>query len=54
MDPEVQGLLEEVYTNDTEYFPSTGVGLQPQSACVITDPRQMTCSVLSEDADKRR
>lgn len=38
MDPEVQGLLEEVYTNDTEYFPSTGVGLQPQSACVITDP----------------
>ena len=38
MDPEVQGVLEEVYTNDTEYFPSTGVGLQPQSACVITDP----------------
>lgn len=38
MDPEVQNLLEEVYTNDTEYFPSTGVGLQPQSACVITDP----------------
>lgn len=38
MDPEVQSVLEEVYTNDTEYFPSTGIGLQPQSACVVTDP----------------
>ena len=38
MDPEVQKLLEEIYTNDTAYFPSTGVGLQPQSACVVTDP----------------
>ena len=38
MDPEVQNLLEEIYTNDTAYFPSTGVGLQPQSACVVTDP----------------
>ena len=38
MDPEVQAVLEEVYTNDSEYFPSTGTGLQPQSACVITDP----------------
>lgn len=38
MDPEVQSVLEEVYTNDTEYFPSTGSGLQPQSACVVTDP----------------
>lgn len=38
MDPEVQSVLEEVYTNDSAYFPSTGAGLQPQSACVITDP----------------
>ncbi len=38
MDPEVQSVLEEVYTNDTQYFPSTGSGLQPQSACVVTDP----------------
>ncbi len=38
MDPEVQSVLEEVYTNDTQYFPSTGTGLQPQSACVICDP----------------
>ncbi len=38
MDPTVQDLLEEVYENDMEYFPSTGSGLQPQSAMVICDP----------------
>ncbi len=38
MDPKVQDTLEEVYTNDTQYFPSTGTGLQPQSACVVCDP----------------
>lgn len=38
MDPEIQGILEEVYVNDTEYFPSTGTGLQPQSAMVVCDP----------------
>lgn len=38
MDPEVQDTLELVYENDTQYFPSTGVGLQPQSAMVICDP----------------
>ncbi len=38
MDPEVQGVLEEVYTNDKNYFPSTGNGLQPQSAAIICDP----------------
>ncbi len=38
MDPEVQDTLELVYENDAQYFPSTGVGLQPQSAMVICDP----------------
>lgn len=38
MDPEVQKTLEEIYVNDSEYFPSTGSGLQPQSAAVICDP----------------
>ncbi len=38
MDPKVQDTLEMVYENDAEYFPSTGKGLQPQSACVVTDP----------------
>lgn len=38
MDPEVQDTLELVYENDTQYFPSTGVGLQPQSAMVVCDP----------------
>ena len=38
MDPDVQDVLEEVYTNDSKYFPSTGSGLQPQSAAVICDP----------------
>ncbi|MBQ3707645.1 MAG: transglycosylase domain-containing protein [Clostridia bacterium] len=38
MDPFVQSTLEEIYYNDNEYFPSTGSGLQPQSAMVICDP----------------
>ncbi len=38
MDPEVQDTLELVYENDDVYFPSTGVGLQPQSAMVVCDP----------------
>ena len=38
MDPYVQNTLEEIYENDREYFPSTGSGLQPQSAMVICDP----------------
>ncbi len=38
MDPEVQDTLELVYENDDQYFPSTGVGLQPESAMVICDP----------------
>ena len=38
MDPEVQDTLEEVYENDSMYFPSTGSGLQPQSAACICDP----------------
>ena len=38
MDPFVQATLEDVYYNDNEYFPSTGSGLQPQSAMVICDP----------------
>ncbi len=38
MDPFVQETLEEVYENSSEYFPSTGVGLQPQSAMVVCDP----------------
>ncbi len=38
MDPEVQSVLEMVYENDSEYFPTTGSGLQPQSAMVICDP----------------
>ena len=44
MDPEVQDTLEMVYENDAEYFPSTGVGLQPQSSMVVCDP--YTCDVL--------
>ncbi len=38
MDPEIQGILEDVYENDDKYFPSTGSGLQPQSAMVVMDP----------------
>lgn len=38
MDPAVQDVLELVYENDSEYFPSTGTGLQPQSAMVVCDP----------------
>ncbi|MBQ8746603.1 MAG: transglycosylase domain-containing protein [Clostridia bacterium] len=38
MDPEVQAIMEEVYENDTEYFPYSNDGLQPQSAMVIVDP----------------
>lgn len=38
MDPEVQSVLEEVYTNDTEYFPYSNDGLQPESAMVVMDP----------------
>ncbi len=38
MDPFVQDTLEEVYENDTEYFPYSNDGLQPESAMVIMDP----------------
>ncbi len=38
MDPEVQAIMEEVYENDTEYFPYSNDGLQPQSAMVVVDP----------------
>lgn len=38
MDPEVQKVLEEVYTNDTEYFPMSQSSMQPESAMVICDP----------------
>jgi len=45
MDPKAQAIVDEVYTNDMEYFPTTGSGLQPQSAIVICDP--YTCDVLA-------
>lgn len=38
MDPEVQATLEEVYVNDSEYFPSVSSGIQPESAMVVMDP----------------
>ncbi len=38
MDPEVQSIMEEVYENDTEYFPYSSDGLQPHSAMVVVDP----------------
>lgn len=38
MDPEIQGIMEEVYYNDEEYIPKAQEGLQPESAMVITDP----------------
>ncbi len=38
MDPFVQDTLEEVYENDTEYFPYSNDGLQPESAMIVIDP----------------
>lgn len=38
IDLDVQRTLEEVYVNDDKYFPSSGSGLQPQSAMVVMDP----------------
>ncbi len=38
MDPEVQSVLEEVYTNDTDYFPMSYSSMQPESAMVICEP----------------
>ena len=38
MDPEVQGVLEEVYENDDEYFPQSSSSMQPESAMVVVDP----------------
>ncbi|MBR4880903.1 MAG: transglycosylase domain-containing protein, partial [Clostridia bacterium] len=38
MDPEVQSVLEEIYTNDEEYFPMANSSMQPESAMVIVDP----------------
>jgi len=38
MDPEVQNVLEEVYTHDSEYFPMSSSSVQPESAMVIVDP----------------
>lgn len=38
MDPDVQSILEDVYANDSEYFPNSGDGMQPESAMVIIDP----------------
>lgn len=38
MDPEVQGVLEEVYENDDEYFPQLSSSMQPESAMVVVDP----------------
>ncbi len=38
MDPEVQSVLEEVYTNDEDYFPMSSSSMQPESAMVIVDP----------------
>lgn len=38
VDPYVQGVLEEVYTEENEkYFPENGNGLEPQSAMVVID-----------------
>jgi len=38
MDPYIQGVLEEVYTEENEkYFPEVSGGLQPQSAMVVID-----------------
>ena len=38
MDPEVQDVMEMVYENDKEYFPTVSTGIQPQSSMVICDP----------------
>lgn len=38
IDLEVQETLELVYENDKEYMPSSGSGLQPESAMVVMDP----------------
>ena len=41
MDPEVQAVIDEVYTNDKKedgYFPYATDGLQPESSIVIVDP----------------
>ncbi len=37
IDPQVQSVLEEVYTNHTDYFPSVN-GIPPQSSCIVIDP----------------
>lgn len=38
VDPYVQGVLEEVYTEQNEkYFPENGSGLQPESAMIVID-----------------
>lgn len=37
MDPEIQALLDEIYTDDS-YFPEHTSGMPAQSAMVITDP----------------
>lgn len=38
IDLEVQETMELVYENDKEYMPSSGSGLQPESAMVVMDP----------------
>lgn len=38
MDPEVQGVLDEVYIHDDQYFPYTNDGLQPESSMIVIDP----------------
>lgn len=41
MDPEVQAVIDEVYTHDKKedgYFPYATDGLQPESSVVVTDP----------------
>ncbi len=38
MDPKVQGVLEEVYVNDSQHFPHATSGLQPESSMIVLDP----------------
>lgn len=41
MDPEVQGVIDEVYKNDKKedgYFPYATDGLQPESSIIVIDP----------------